>query len=168
MDRNNEKLTLGMFRNYKGIYAPFFEPSLSIGITFKSNSYLYNRTYIHWRSIHVFSSKDARRALNWHTKHSLSPYEFAKGDQDTFITNRFDGNFLSVTTYNLRPQSNRLQSGTSNFVGYETFSGGVVPPFSSNISVYVGSSQGYYQYHIGFELKYFRGGIEIWVLRSFL
>ncbi len=163
LDKNNQTITLGMFDLNDGVDNPFFEPALAIGLTFKSNSYLYNRTYVHWRYMYIFSSKDARPALNKQAKHSLLPHFYTKGDTDTFISNIFDEeDFVSIITYKLRPKSNRLQSVSYNFVGHESFGGGLVPPYTSNYSTYVGIPyKSYWNFHIECQLRYFRGGVEI-------
>ena len=160
LENTNRSFTFGVF--YIPGYVPFFKPSLAIGLTFTSDSGGSTTSYIHWRSIYLFSTKRARDALNWQSKNSLFPiYNFAREDRNTFNSVYHNQDFFSITTYRLKARSNKLQEVNSYFMGREMFQMGD-SYFSSNITQYLGLP--YYSdwfYDIDLELRYFRGGREI-------
>ncbi len=163
LDSNNRKFALGLFNGYQGPHEPFFEPSLSIGLTFRSENEDNKICYVHWRDIYIFSTTHTRYALNWHSRNAFSSsYRYAKEGKDIFSSSWFhDGKFLAYTTYKLKIGSNKLQEVSSMFIGREYFSNPILPR-SSNISIYAGlPTSSYWNYNFDLRLKYFRGGLEI-------
>lgn len=141
---------------------PFFNPSLAVGLTFTTDDGNTTTSYIHWRHIHLFSTKRSREALNWYSKNTnyFPLFDFARYDRDTFRIVYHNQEHFSSTTYILRDGSSKLQEVNAYFEGTETLQIGY--DFNSNITHYLGiPSTSYWNYNLDFELRYFRGGEEI-------
>ena len=139
---------------------PFFNPSLAVGLTFTTDDGNTTTSYIHWRSIFLFSTKRSREALNWYSKNSFPTiFDFARNDRDTFTTIYYNQEYFSSITYKLSTRSNNLQEVHAYFEGTEILGNA---GFYSNITRYLGiPSTSYWNYNLDFELRYFRGGEEI-------
>ena len=158
---NTSKIfTLGVFSAW-GII-PFLEPCLAIGLTFSTDDGITKTSYVHWRNVFLFSTKRAREALNWHSRNTFSPpHDFAREDKNTFNAIVLGQNFISASTYKLYERTSRLKGVESTFKGIESLRYTMIP-FSSNITYRSGIPEtSYWNYHLEFELRYFRGGKEI-------
>ncbi|MHA1955027.1 MAG: hypothetical protein ACW96U_13890 [Candidatus Heimdallarchaeaceae archaeon] len=161
LEHNNRNFTLGLFEHYQSAIIPFFEPSLAIGLTFRSDNGTFVTSYVYWRSFFLFQTEDLRDALNWHSKNNYrSPYDFAQEDSKTYYTLYANSEVFSLTTYSLSQFGNKLREITSVFEGTHQITS--YSPFYSNITHYLGISDlSYWKYRITLEYQYFRGGAEI-------
>ncbi|OLS30711.1 MAG: hypothetical protein HeimAB125_18280 [Candidatus Heimdallarchaeota archaeon AB_125] len=158
LDSNNRSFSVGLFEGAQ-IAPPFFEPSLAVGLTFRS--LIYNTTYIHWRVYFVFSTSTTRADLNYHCNHYATGYGWAKEYRNVFSAVWQLGSALAYATYRLRIGEDRLQEVDARFLGVECFNNPGLA-FSSNMSAY-SELPGYshWDYYFSYELKYFRGVVEI-------
>ena len=140
---------------------PFFDPSLSIGLTFSKSDGNTTTSYVHWNMVYLFSTKRARESLNYYSRTAYSlPFNIARYDRDTFYDLRHYQEFYWLTTYKLGKNSNKLQEVSTQHYGSVPLHG--VMYFASNITKYLGiPSTSYWNYELDFQLRYFRGGEEI-------
>ena len=144
---------------FRSELAPFFEPSICIGLTFTEEKEDTILSYIHWRKVFIFSTTKSRDILNWYSKHSYGTmFDFARYDIDTFNAIDYSQKYFSATTYKLRESSNLLESVTTNFEGYEAL---YIAQYHLNSNITQGSDiplTCYWNYNFKLELQYFRGG----------
>jgi len=140
---------------------PFFDPSLSIGLTFSKSDGNTTTSYVFWNIVYLFTTKRARESLNYYSRNTFSlPFDFARYDRDTFYDLRHYQEFYYLTTYKLRKNSNKLQEVSTHYSGITPLHR--VMYFTSNITKYLGiPSTSYWNYDLDFQLRYFRGGEEI-------
>lgn len=160
LEHNNRKFTLGLFNHFKSAIIPFFEPSLAIGLIFRSDNGTFVTSYVHWRSIFIFQAKDLRDALKWHGQNNYAPpYDFAQENINTYYKLYANTEMLSLTKFSLRHFGNKLREVTSIFEGNEVLN---THSFFSNCTIYLGiPALCYWKYRITIEYQYFRGGTEI-------
>ena len=160
LDYNNKTFSIGLFGRYSGVRPPFFEPTLSIGLTFRSEIEE-NKSYVHWRFYFVFSTTNTRYALNYHSREMMSSYGWAKEETNIFSSAWPDWESLAYATYRLKRGENRLQEVSARYLG-RAYLNDPSLPLSSNVSIYTGiPTNSYWNYYFAYKLKYFRGGIEI-------
>lgn len=161
LENSNKKFTLGLFNHFQGAIIPFFEPSLGIGLTFRSDNGNNKISYVHWRSVFIFPTKDFKNALDWHGKNDYGgPYEFSQENRKTYNKFYASSEFLLLTRYKLRYFDNKIGEVSSIFEGIEQLS--PPSPFFSNITIYQGIYVlCYWNYKLILEYQYFRGGTEI-------
>ncbi len=157
---SSENFSIGRFGCSAAV--PFLDPFLRIGLTFSSDDGVTKTTYVHWRYILLFSTKNSREALNWQSRNVyFDPYEFAKEDRDTFTMIDYSQEFFTLTRYKLQEQSNRLHVVNSTFEGVEKLTDFLIP-FTSNVSSFLGIPDiSYWSYQLNLGLKYHRGGREL-------
>ena len=159
LDYNNKTFSIGLFGRDSGLLPPFFEPTLSIGLTFRSEINE-KKSYIHWKNYFVFSTTNTRYALNYHSRKMASAYGWAKEEKNIFSSIWSSWESLAYTTYKLRMVENKLKEVSARYLGREYFEPSI--PFFANVSIYAGiPTYSYWDYYFEYKLKYFRGGIEI-------
>ena len=163
IENSNRRFSLGLFDHFKGAIIPFFEPSLGIGLTFRLDKGTDLISYVHWRSVHIFPTRDYKEALNWHGKNDyVPPFDFAKENSRTYNRLYASTEFLSLTTYRLSYVGKHLNQISSIFEGNEIISIG--HPFFSNITIYLGiPAVCYWNYRLTLEYQFYRGSKEIWI-----
>lgn len=165
LEETGDKFILNPF--LQSAVRPFVYPYLAHGLTISSESVLGVSNYVCWHSIFLFSTQNTREALNWHSRNSgYLGYDFAKEDRNTFKTvlnDDYSGqSFFSLTSWQLKNRSNKLQRVTSAYDGYEQltlYDPLSFPRYFNFTTAYDIFS--YWKYSMDIELKYFRGGNEL-------